>query len=146
MGMLDLTDPQLSATEIREALRLAAHPEGGWFRETWRDPMAGPGKRGAASCILFLLCEGEASAWHRVDAAEIWLWHAGATLDLDISEAGSVRTVRLGTGLNFQGIVPAFAWQAARSTGAWTLVSCIVAPAFDFAGFELAAGNRLPTD
>ena len=144
--MLDLADPLLSAAEIREALRLAAHPEGGWFRETWRDQEAGPGKRGAASCILFLLCEGEASAWHRVDAAEIWLWHAGATLDLDISEAGSVRTVRLGTGLNFQGIVPAFAWQAARSTGAWTLVSCIVAPAFDFAGFELAPGNRLPTD
>jgi len=145
MRMPDLADPQLSAAEIRAMLRLAAHPEGGWFRETWRDPAAGTGKRGAASCILFLLCEGEASAWHRVDAAEIWLWHAGATLDLDISEAGVRRTVQLGTGLNFQGIVPAFAWQAARSTGAWTLVSCIVAPAFDFAGFELAPGNKLPT-
>ncbi len=142
--MFDRTDPLLTAAEIRAMLRLAAHPEGGWFRETWRDQAAGTGKRGAASAILFLLGEGEASAWHRVDAAEIWLWHAGAALDLEIAETGVARTVRLGAGLNFQGIVPAFAWQAARSTGAWTLVSCIVAPAFDFTGFEMAPGNKPP--
>jgi predicted cupin superfamily sugar epimerase len=133
----------LSAAEIRASLQLAPHPEGGWYRETWRDDPK-PGKRGAATSILFLLCEGEASAWHRVDAAEIWLWHAGAPLDLDIAEGANRRTLRLGAGLNFQGVVPAFAWQAARSTGAWSLVSCVVAPAFDFAGFELAPQGKLP--
>ena len=135
----------LTAAEIRETLQLAPHPEGGWFRETWRDQPADPAKRGAATAILFLLCEGEASAWHRVDAAEIWLFHAGAPLELDISEAGGQRSLRLGDGLNFQAVVPPFAWQAARSTGAWSLVSCVVAPAFDFAGFELAPGNLLPS-
>jgi predicted cupin superfamily sugar epimerase len=134
----------LSAVEVRTALRLAPHPEGGWYRETWRDQPAEPGKRGAATLILFMLAEGEASAWHRVDAAEIWLWHAGAALQLDIDEGAGLRTVRLGAGLDVQGVVPALAWQAARSTGAWSLVSCIVAPAFDFAGFELAPGNVLP--
>jgi len=134
----------LSAAEVRAELQLAPHPEGGWYRETWRDQPAEPGKRGAASVILFLLGAGEASAWHRVDAAEIWLFHAGAALDLDIDEGAGLRTLRLGAGLQLQGVVPASAWQAARSTGAWSLVSCIVAPAFDFAGFELAPGNILP--
>jgi predicted cupin superfamily sugar epimerase len=136
----------LSAAEVRAALQLAPHPEGGWYRETWRDEPAEPGKRGAATVILFLLSEGEASAWHRVDANEIWLWHAGAALDLDIAEGASVQTIRLGAGLNFQAVVPAFAWQAARSTGAWSLVSCIVAPAFDFAGFELAPPGMVWSD
>jgi uncharacterized protein len=142
--MIDFNDPALTGARVRTALALAPHPEGGWFRETWRNLPVDPAERGAASAILFLLGEGEASAWHRVDAAEIWLWHAGSPLTLDIAEAGEVRSLALGSGLNFQGIVPAFAWQAARSTGAWSLVSCIVAPAFHFAGFELAPQNRLP--
>ncbi len=141
---IDFRDPGLTAGEVITALQLAPHPEGGWYRETWRDQPAEPGARGAATTILFLLREGEASAWHRVDAAEVWLWHAGASLDLDIAEGTHVRTLRLGAGLSFQAVVPAFAWQAARSTGAWSLLSCVVAPAFDFAGFELAPGNQLP--
>jgi predicted cupin superfamily sugar epimerase len=136
--MIDFNDPALTGETIRAALALAPHPEGGWFRETWRDIPADSAKRGAASAILFLLAEGYASAWHRVDAAEIWLWHAGWPLELDIAEGSTVRTLQLGAGLNFQGVVPAFAWQAARSTGKWSLVSCVVAPAFEFAGFELA--------
>jgi hypothetical protein len=143
-SMIDFNDPALTGEKIRTELALAPHPEGGWFRETWRDVPADPAKRGAATVILFLLAEGEASAWHRVDAAEIWLWHAGAPLALDIAEGATVRTLQLGAGLNFQGVVPAFAWQAARSTGRWSLVSCVVAPAFDFAGFELAANMPMP--
>jgi predicted cupin superfamily sugar epimerase len=143
-SMIDFTDPALTGEKIRTELGLAAHPEGGWFRETWRDAPADPAKRGAASAILFLLAEGEASAWHRVDAAEIWLFHAGAPLELAIAEGANTRGLKLGDGLNFQAVVPAFAWQAARSTGRWSLVSCVVAPAFDFAGFELAADMPMP--
>lgn len=141
---IDLSDPALTSEKICAALALAPHPEGGWFRETWRDVPADAAKRGAATAILFLLAEGEASAWHRVDAAEIWLWHAGAPLELHIAEGTAVRTMLLGAGLNFQGVVPAFAWQVARSTGKWSLVSCVVAPAFQFAGFELARNMRSP--
>jgi predicted cupin superfamily sugar epimerase len=142
--LIDLNDPALTAEKLRNALALVPHPEGGWFRETWRDVPADPAQRGAATTILFLLAEGEASAWHRVDAAEIWLWHAGWPLALDIAEGTTVRRLLLGAGLNFQGVVPACAWQAARSTGSWSLVSCVVAPAFEFAGFELAANMPMP--
>lgn len=149
--VIDLLNPHLGAAEIRAALALAPHPEGGWYRETWRDVPADPKARGAATAIVFLLAAGEESAWHRVDAAEIWLWQAGAPLELRIAEAGSIRTARLGPALaagseavGFQAVVPAFAWQAARSTGAWSLVSCIVAPAFSFAGFELAPPRAWP--
>ncbi len=143
--ILDFNDPGLTGAQVRTALALAPHPEGGWYRETWRDVPAEPTKRGAATVILFLLAEGEASAWHRVDAAEIWLFHAGAPLELDIAEASAIRTLKLGAGLSLQSVVPAFAWQAARSTGKWSLVSCVVAPAFDFAGFELAADMAFPS-
>jgi predicted cupin superfamily sugar epimerase len=136
MGMqkIDFRDAGLTAAQLRQALDLKAHPEGGWYRETWRDVPASGG-RGAATAILFLLGAGEESALHRVDAAEIWLFHAGATLELRIA-----KTIwRLGPEEgNFQAIVPAHCWQAARSTGAWSLVSCVVAPAFEFSGFELA--------
>jgi uncharacterized protein len=91
---------------------------------------------------------GEESAWHRVDAAELWLWHAGAPLALRISTPQSMQTCRLGPALTagerLQGVVEAHAWQAARSEGAWSLISCIVAPAFDFAGFELAPPGFAP--
>lgn len=129
--------PEMTAEEVRETLGLTPHPEGGAYRETWRD--AGePGRRGAASAILFLLAAGEESAWHRVDAAELWLFHAGAPLELRIGEAAATRLLRLGDGIgNLQAVVPAGAWQAARPLGTWSLVSCIVAPAFEFAGFEL---------
>lgn len=130
------------AERIIEALALAPHPEGGWYRQTWAGPeLAG---RASGTAILFLLRSGERSHWHRVDADEIWLWHAGAPLTLALSGDGrSASEVRLGPGVldgeAVQAIVPAGWWQAARSLGAWTLVSCTVSPGFRFEGFELAA-------
>jgi predicted cupin superfamily sugar epimerase len=134
----NLSDTGVTASQIWAALTLQPHPEGGWYRETYRHEPATPAERGAATAILFLLAAGETSALHRVDAEEIWAWHAGAALDLTIGET----VIRLGpdlaNGESLQAVVPAHIWQAACSQGAWTLVSCIVAPAFSFAGFELA--------
>lgn len=141
-----MTSP--SAQALIAALRLAPHPEGGWFRETFRGAPL-PSGRAASTAIYFLLCEGEVSRWHRVDAAEVWLFHAGAPLELSTSEAqGPIRTVTLGPdvlgGQQPQQVVPPHVWQAARSLGAWTLVSCTVAPGFEFAGFELAPPGWTP--
>ncbi len=137
-----------TAADLRAALNLSPHPEGGWYRETWRDIPADPAARGAATAILFLLAEGEHSAWHRVDAAELWFWHAGGPLELQIAGKSGVAAIRLGpdlaAGEQLQGIVPARAWQAARPLGGWALVSCVVAPAFHFAGFELAPEGFVP--
>lgn len=138
-----------TAQAIIERLGLAPHPEGGWFRETWRAP-AEPGARAAGTAIHFLLEAGQSSHWHRVDAAEIWLWHAGSPLTLSLADGaeGPVRTVRIGgdvlAGESPQAVVPAHAWQAAVPEGGWTLVSCVVAPGFDFAGFELAPPDWAP--
>jgi predicted cupin superfamily sugar epimerase len=130
------------ATAIVEALGMRQHPEGGWYVETWRAPAGPDGARPSASAILFLLAAGERSRWHRFDAAEVWQWSGGAPLELRVHEAGGTATHRLGAviedGTVPQAIVPAGAWQSAESLGAWTLVGCIVSPAFDFAGFELA--------
>lgn len=132
----------LTANEVIAHLKLAPHPEGGWFRETFRDE---PGHQGRAhsTAILFLLKSGEVSRWHRVDAVEVWHWYGGAPLRLETADdAGTRREVKLGpdliAGEHPQGVVPAGAWQSAQSLGAWTLVGCTVAPGFDFAGFELA--------
>jgi uncharacterized protein len=146
--LADLRDPSTGEATVRVVLGLKPHPEGGHYRELWRDRPEGGG-RGAASSILFLLAEGERSHWHRVDASEIWIWQAGAPLKLGLSLAdGSRQTLILGpnagVGENFQGVVPAWAWQEAESRGAWTLVSCIVAPAFQFEGFELAPPGWSP--
>jgi predicted cupin superfamily sugar epimerase len=146
--MIDLRDCGLDAEAVRKALELAPHPEGGAYREIWRDAPQ-DGGRGAATSILFLLAAGERSHWHRVDAAELWLWQAGAPLRLQVCEAPNPpKTVHLGPGLGAgevpQGIVPSGAWQAAESLGAWTLVSCVVAPAFTFSGFELAPPGWSP--
>lgn len=130
------------ADRIVRALALAPHPEGGWYRQTWAGPeVAG---RASGTAILFLLRAGERSHWHRVDADEIWLWHAGAALALSLAEdEGGARVLRLGpevlAGDRVQSVVPAGWWQAARSLGDWTLVSCTVSPGFRFEGFELAA-------
>ena len=144
--MTDLRDPTLPAEAVRAALGLSPHPEGGWFRELHRefDREGATGGRGAVTSILFLLAAGERSHWHRVDATEIWYWHAGAPLLLGIAGVG---TVRLGPDLAadaVQATVPPGAWQEAVPTGAWTLVSCAVAPAFEFAGFELAPPGWSP--
>lgn len=135
----------LSAGEVVALLGLAPHPEGGFYRETFRDTTHVPGTRRAAStCIYFLLPAGVVSRWHRVDAVETWHWYAGAPLELSITPAldRTPSIERLGADLAAgerpQGIVPAHAWQQARSLGVWTLVGCTVAPGFEFAGFELA--------
>ncbi len=134
----------MDADAVIATLDLTAHPEGGYYRETWADP--------AGSAIYFLLRDGEISAWHRVhQRVEIWHFYAGTPLDLRIRDQGpgqAVRTIRLGNDLSSgeqpQAVVPAGAWQCAQSLGAWSLVGCTVAPPFDFAAFELAPGNRLP--
>lgn len=134
---------------IVDALGMVAHPEGGWYVETWRAPEM-DGQRAAASTILYLLAAGERSHWHRVDAAEVWQWSAGDALELRVWVEGAdlVRTIRLGSdilaGEEPQAVVPLGAWQAARPLGAWALVGCIVAPGFRFEGFELAPPGWAP--
>jgi predicted cupin superfamily sugar epimerase len=142
--MPNLRDPATPAEAIIAALGLLPHPEGGHYRETWRDIPA-DGTRGAGTAILFLLRAGERSHWHRVDAAELWLWHAGAPLRL-LRQPGPDLTLgpNLAAGETLQGLVPAHAWQAAEPLGAWALVSCTVSPAFRFEGFELAAPGWQP--
>lgn len=125
-------------------LQLAPHPEGGHYRETFRD---GEG-RGHSSAIHFLLKAGEVSWWHRIDAAEVWHFHRGAPIELSIAENGVVTKHRLGAAME-QGeqpqiVVPPGAWQMARSLGDYTLVGCTVAPGFEFATFELAARDFAP--
>ncbi len=137
------------AERIIARLGLKRHPEGGWYRETWAGPVVAG--RASGTAILFLLAAGEASHWHRVDADEIWHFHAGAPLELRqaATAAGPARAHRLGpdvlAGEAPQLIVPAGHWQAARSLGEWTLAGCTVSPGFRFAGFELApAGFDIP--
>lgn len=127
----------MDAEEIIDALGLAPHPEGGHFVETWRGEPGSDG-RAVGTAIYFLLREGERSHWHRVDAAEVWLFHAGAPLELEIGQETVVLGAHLSGGQRPQAVVPPGVWQAARSTGEWTLVSCVVTPGFDFDGFELA--------
>lgn len=133
-------------------MRLAPHPEGGWYRETWRAPAA-PGERGAATAILFLLEAHQRSHWHRVDASEVWLWHAGDPLVLSVSEeeTGPVSERALGPDVHGgqlpQVVIAPDQWQAAAPIGGeagYTLVSCVVAPAFEFSGFELAPEGWRP--
>ena len=131
----------LAAADVIRILRLQRHPEGGHFRETHRDSRMQDG-RAASTAIYFLLARGERSHWHRIDAVETWHYYAGAALTLRIADDGGQRSVTLGADLGAgevpQAIVPPQAWQAAASTGDWTLVGCTVAPGFDFATFELA--------
>ena len=123
-----------TAADLVARHRLRPHPEGGHYRETVRLPSP-PGERSPMTAILFLLGAGERSHWHRVDAAELWLWHAGAPLRLCREAEPDV----LLDADEPQALVPTGAWQAAEAAcDGWTLVSCIVAPGFDFAGFELA--------
>jgi predicted cupin superfamily sugar epimerase len=139
-----------SAADIIRLLDLKPHPEGGQFRETFRDTRIVDGARAASIAIYFLLARGERSHWHRVDAVEAWHYHAGPPLRLEIAAdmKGAVERVTLGpdlaAGERPQAIVPAHAWQAAQSLGEWTLLGCIVAPGFDFKGFELAPKGWAP--
>ena len=132
----------LTANEIIALLALEPHPEGGHYRETFRDARECRG-RACSTAIYFLLKKGEASRWHRIDAAEIWHWYAGAPLELVVAAEGQgARRHMLGANLRSgqrpQAIVPAHQWQRALSTGEWTLAGCTVAPGFTFDAFELA--------
>jgi predicted cupin superfamily sugar epimerase len=133
-------------------LALLPHPEGGWYRETWR-AAAGDGARAGGTLIHFLLEAGQRSHWHRVDADEIWLWQGGDRLNLVISPDADQpgATTVLGpdslAGDALQAVVPAGHWQAAMpQAGAcgYVLVGCAVVPGFDFAGFELAPPGWSP--
>lgn len=146
------TSDEAGRPELAAALDLAAHPEGGWYRETWRSPVSFQpggydGERASATAIYFLLAPGEESRWHRVRSTEIWLWHSGGPLTLTLGGTGDdpadvPAQVTLGpaveAGQHPQVVVPAGAWQAARPAGDQpVLVSCIVSPGFDFADFDL---------
>lgn len=130
-----------TAQAIIARLALQPHPEGGWYRETWR-AAASAGSRAGATAIHFLLEAHQRSHWHRVDAAELWFWHAGAPLTLSIADGGATDRILLGgdvlAGQAPQALVPTGHWQAAEPTSGWTLVSCVVSPGFEFSGFELA--------
>lgn len=140
------------ARDLATRLGMQAHPEGGWYVETWQAASV-DGARPAGSAILFLLATGERSHWHRLDVDEVWQWSAGDELELRTWTDGdaTIAVARLGGDVVggtattvVQAIVPKGAWQTARTLGAWTLVGCIVAPAFDFDGFELAAPDWEP--
>jgi predicted cupin superfamily sugar epimerase len=139
------------ADAVIAALGLAPHPEGGYFRETWRDESDQDREqgRGHGTAIYYLLKAGEVSAWHRIDATEIWHYYAGAPLALTLRREGQETRQVLGpdiaAGARPQLTVPAHAWQTAQSLGAWTLVGCTVSPAFEFEGFEMAPESG-PTD
>ena len=138
-----------SAADIIARLDLAPHPEGGHYRETFRDARCDAAGRPVSTAIYFLLAAGEVSRWHRIDAAEVWHWHAGAALAVTLSDDGRDETPHLlgpdiAMGQRPQLTVPAFCWQSAVSLGAWTLAGCTVAPGFDFARFELAPPGWRP--
>lgn len=138
-----------TARDLIDTLGLQPHPEGGWYKETWR-ANAAPGQRASGTAIYYLLEADQFSHWHRVDAAEIWLWHAGAPLALTISPDGhDAETKMLGTEFSQhqrpQIVVPPNWWQTAASLGRFTLVSCTVSPGFEFDGFEMAPPDWRPT-
>jgi len=143
-----LSAPNLSATEIIRLLDLKPHPEGGHFREVFRDARLVDGARAASTVIYFLLARDERSHWHRIDAAEVWHFYAGAPVALEIAANGRREVITVGNDLAAghrpQAVVPAHAWQAARSLGDWTLVGCTVAPGFDFGKFEMAPAGWTP--
>ena len=146
-----MTDaPGISAPEIISLLELGPHPEGGWFKETFRDE-PGPDGRARSTAIFFLLQAGEESAWHRIDAVEVWHFYDGAPLALKLARQGEPAvTIMLGKDLDRgekpQVVIPCGVWQSAVSTGEWTLAGCTVAPGFDFSGFEMAVPGWAPDE
>jgi predicted cupin superfamily sugar epimerase len=139
-----------TAADIIARLDLKPHPEGGHFRETFRDTRLDANGRPVSTAIYFLLARGERSHWHRIDAVEVWHYYAGSPLTLQVADGDGTRVVRLGPDLSAdevpQATVPANAWQAAESCGDWTLAGCTVAPGFDFATFELAPQGWMPSN
>jgi uncharacterized protein len=138
----------LGANEIIRLLELTRHPEGGWYKETFRDSASTQG-RAASTAIYYLLEAGDVSAWHRVDAVETWHWYAGGPMVITLSRDGiGAQPHWLGPNLRAgqrpQVIVDRHVWQTAETLGAWTLVGCTVAPGFEFSGFELAPPDWRP--
>lgn len=149
MNLLDAKE-LAGAKEIIRLLDLKPHPEGGHFRETFRDPATDAAGRSVGTAIYYLLEAGEVSEWHRVDAAEIWHWYAGAPMVISMSPNGHDASAQhlgpfLATGQRPQIVVPKGHWQSATSLGAWTLVGCTVSPGFEFSGFEMAEPGWRPT-
>lgn len=139
---------ELTAAEVIALLELERHPEGGWYRQTFAEEAPG-GDRHLSTAIYYLLEGEDVSVWHRVDAAEVWHWHAGAPLKLSLCHNGkAIDEYVLGSNLRQserpQVVVPKGCWQTARSLGAWTLVGCTVAPGFTFSGFEMAPEDWEP--
>ena len=141
--------PSQEAADIIARLDLEPHPEGGHYRETFRDENVDANGRSRSTAIYFLLARGERSHWHRIDAVEVWHYYAGAPLTLRIADRSGRRSVKLGADLAAgeapQAVVPPHAWQAAESDGDWTLVGCTVAPGFEFTKFELAPEDWEPS-
>jgi len=136
----------LTADAVIDMLALAPHPEGGWFNETFCDSATSEG-RSRSTAIYYLLKRGEMSAWHQVDAVEIWHYYAGAPIELRLAASpGTARRHVLGadfaSGERPQIVVPQGCWQSARSLGDWTLVGCTVAPGFEYIGFRLAGAEE----
>jgi hypothetical protein len=143
-------DASLTAAEIIRILDLKPHPEGGHYRQTFIDAATDPAGRARSTVIYFLLDVGDVSAWHRVDAVEVWHWYAGDPLVITVSPNGHDASAHyLGPDLKAnqrpQFVVPAGWWQTATSLGRWTLVGCTVAPGFRFEGFEMAPADWRPT-
>jgi uncharacterized protein len=138
----------LRAADVIRVLGLRPHPEGGYFRETFRDSLKVDGVRSACTAIYYLLRAGERSRWHRVSTVELWHYYAGAPLALEMTMGERIERSRLGpdlaSGERPQAVVPAYAWQAVQSLGEWSLAGCTVAPGFDFADFELAPEGWSP--
>ena len=140
---------EYSADDIIAHLDLAPHPEGGYFKESFRDASEHADGRALSTAIFYLLKPEEVSRWHRVDAAEVWHWYAGAALEISITDENnqvvkSILGSKFGLGQVPQIVVPAYAWQSARPLGGWVLVGCTVAPGFEFSGFEMADDDFSP--
>jgi predicted cupin superfamily sugar epimerase len=138
----------IAAADIIGLLGLSPHPEGGWYKETFRDE-PGPDGRAKSTAIFFLLEEGQESAWHRIDMVEVWHFYDGAPMEMKLAGEGEAAfTLVLGNDLDAgqrpQLVVPAGVWQSARPVGGWSLVGCTVAPGFTFEGFEMIPGWSPP--
>lgn len=137
-----MSDP----AEMIDRLGLQPHPEGGWYRETWRSEALLPGDRAAGTSILFLLEHGQRSHWHRVDAEELWIFQAGTPPRLLTADGSVITETRLGpnAGQSPQHLVRTNQWQSAQADGGWALVACVVVPGFRFEGFDLAPPGWAP--
>lgn len=144
-----------NAEQIIDQLNLSPHPEGGYYRETYRSDqqveVSDEVQRSAGTGIYFLLTEGVLSDWHRVRWDELWHFYEGDMLMLEIIDReGQFQKLKLGDALaddvEFQRLVPQHCWQRAYSTGSYSLVGCTVSPGFEFEDFEMIEAQKLALD